>query len=76
MPAAPQLGAGIDLAALAVVFVSVREQDKDAVVEPCRKLAEWGFELVATRGTAKKSATPGLLVVIGGAGRLADIAST
>src|SRR5207302_10734272 len=48
-----QLGSGTDLPLQGCVFVSVRDQDKDAVVEPCRRLAGWGFELVATRGTAR-----------------------
>jgi carbamoyl-phosphate synthase large subunit len=35
------------------VFVSVRDQDKKALVEPCRQLVEMGFALVATNGTAR-----------------------
>jgi carbamoyl-phosphate synthase large subunit len=34
------------------VFVSVRDQDKAALIEPCRRLVEMGFSLIATRGTA------------------------
>src|SRR6266566_2865940 len=49
-----QLGAGTELPLAGCVFVSVRDQDKEALVEPCRQLAAWGFELVATRGTARK----------------------
>src|SRR5438067_1698684 len=48
-----QLGSGTDLPLKGCVFVSVRDGDKAALVEPCRQLAAWGFELVATRGTAK-----------------------
>jgi carbamoyl-phosphate synthase large subunit len=48
-----QLGSGTDLPLVGCVFVSVRDRDKAALVEPCRQLALWGFELVATRGTAK-----------------------
>jgi carbamoyl-phosphate synthase large subunit len=58
-----QLGAGTELPLSGAVFVSVRDQDKEALVEPCRQLAEWGFELVATRGTAKKLTEEGLPVV-------------
>jgi carbamoyl-phosphate synthase large subunit len=59
-----QLGAGIDLPLSGRVFVSVRDGDKAALVEPCRQLAEWGFELVATRGTAGTLGEAGLAVTI------------
>jgi carbamoyl-phosphate synthase large subunit len=59
-----QLGAGIDLPLKGAVFVSVRDSDKAALVEPCRQLAEWGFELVATRGTAAKLIQAGLAVTL------------
>jgi carbamoyl-phosphate synthase large subunit len=48
-----QLGAGVDLPLAGTVFVSVRERDKPGVIEPCRKLIEMGFSLVATVGTAR-----------------------
>jgi carbamoyl-phosphate synthase large subunit len=48
-----QLGAGVDLPLAGTVFVSVRDRDKEAIVEPCRKLIEMGFALVATAGTAR-----------------------
>jgi len=47
-----QLGSGATLPLSGTVFVSVRERDKPVVVEPCRRLVEMGFKLVATRGTA------------------------
>jgi carbamoyl-phosphate synthase large subunit len=59
-----QLGAGTELPLSGSVFVSVRDQDKEALVEPCRQLAAWGFELVATRGTAKKLTEEGLPIVL------------
>jgi carbamoyl-phosphate synthase large subunit len=59
-----QLGAGTELPLAGSVFVSVRDQDKEALVEPCRQLAAWGFELVATRGTAQKLTEEGLPVVL------------
>jgi carbamoyl-phosphate synthase large subunit len=59
-----QLGAGTDLPLKGAVFVSVRDGDKAALVEPCRQLAEWGFELVATRGTAGRLSESGLAVTI------------
>jgi len=59
-----QLGSGTDLPLRGCVFVSVRENDKEALVEPCRQLAEWGFELIATRGTARKLGEAGVAVRI------------
>ena len=59
-----QLGSGTDLPLKGCVFVSVRDQDKEALVEPCRQLVAWGFDLVATRGTANKLAGEGLPVEI------------
>ena len=47
-----QLGSGVILPLEGRVFISVRDQDKPAVVEPCRRLIAMGFSLVATKGTA------------------------
>jgi carbamoyl-phosphate synthase large subunit len=47
-----QLGAGVVLPLSGGIFVSVRDRDKPALVEPCRRLVEMGFTLIATRGTA------------------------
>ncbi|MEX0374526.1 carbamoyl-phosphate synthase large subunit [Spiribacter pallidus] len=47
-----QLAAGVDLPTGGRVFVSVRDADKPAVVAVARDLAQKGFELVVTRGTA------------------------
>jgi carbamoyl-phosphate synthase large subunit len=46
-----QLGSGTELPLQGCVFVSVRDHDKQAVVEPCLKLSEMGFRILATRGT-------------------------
>ena len=59
-----QLGSGTDLPLAGSVFVSVRDRDKEALVAPCRQLVAWGFELIATRGTAKKLREEGLPVVL------------
>jgi carbamoyl-phosphate synthase large subunit len=59
-----QLGAGTDLPLSGKVFVSVRDGDKAALVAPCRQLAEWGFELIATRGTAGTLGESGLVVTV------------
>ena len=57
-----QLGSGTDLPLSGCVFVSVRDSDKRALVEPCRQLAAWGFDLVATSGTARTLGEEGLPV--------------
>jgi carbamoyl-phosphate synthase large subunit len=57
-----QLGSGTELPLAGCVFVSVRDQDKEMVVDACRQLVAWGFDLVATRGTAKKLKEEGLPV--------------
>ncbi len=59
-----QLGSGTDLPLSGAVFVSVRDQDKEALVEPCRQLSTWGFELVATSGTARKLREEGIAVTL------------
>ncbi|MEM7774458.1 MAG: carbamoyl-phosphate synthase large subunit [Pseudomonadota bacterium] len=48
-----QLGAGQRLPTTGSVFVSVRDGDKEAILAPVRKLIESGFDIVATRGTAR-----------------------
>ena len=45
-----QLAIGTSLPLAGCVFVSVRDRDKQALVEPCRLLVEMGFALVATQG--------------------------
>ena len=48
-----QLGASVELPGQGAVFISVRSHDKELMVEPARRLADLGFEIVATRGTAR-----------------------
>jgi carbamoyl-phosphate synthase large subunit len=55
-----QLGSGTNLPFEGRVFVSVRDQDKRALVEPCRQLVEMGFRLAATNGTARVLTDEGL----------------
>jgi carbamoyl-phosphate synthase large subunit len=55
-----QLGSGTNLPFEGRVFVSVRDQDKTALVEPCRELLEMGFALTATNGTAQALIACGL----------------
>ena len=46
-----QLGAGVDLPLSGKLFVSVRDEDKPAIIEICRGLQAIGFEILATGGT-------------------------
>jgi len=57
-----QLGSGTSLPLDGLVFVSVRDRDKAALVEPCRRLVEMGFSLTATVGTAASLTAAGLPV--------------
>jgi carbamoyl-phosphate synthase large subunit len=57
-----QLGAGVILPANGKAFLSVRDTDKDGIVQVGRKLLDLGFELVATHGTARVLVTAGLPV--------------
>ncbi|HJU18654.1 MAG TPA: carbamoyl-phosphate synthase large subunit [Stellaceae bacterium] len=59
-----QLGSGNNLPLEGCVFVSVRKSDKAALIEPCRRLVDMGFALVATRGTAKRLVAAGLPVAV------------
>ncbi len=47
-----QLGAGSKMPVEGVVFVSVKDTDKSAMVKPVKRLVELGFRVVATAGTA------------------------
>jgi len=53
-------GANVQLPNEGLVFVSVRNTDKDAVMPAVRKLIELGFGIVATRGTAATIAAQGM----------------
>ncbi|MBW0454168.1 MAG: carbamoyl-phosphate synthase large subunit [Candidatus Kinetoplastibacterium crithidii] len=59
-----QLGAGVKLPNSGTAFISVRDQDKNIVVEIAKGLYELGFQLVASKGTAKKIIDAGLPVKI------------
>jgi carbamoyl-phosphate synthase large subunit len=47
-----QLGFGPGLPRKGTVFVSVANRDKRAMIFPMKRLADLGFDLIATRGTA------------------------
>jgi carbamoyl-phosphate synthase large subunit len=57
-----QVGAGLRLPLSGTVFVSVKEADKAAAVPPAKQLLEMGFDIIATRGTAKYLQAAGLEV--------------
>jgi carbamoyl-phosphate synthase large subunit len=57
-----QLGANVRMPDNGKVFLSVRDADKDKVVELGEILASLGFELIATRGTAAAVGAAGLKV--------------
>jgi carbamoyl-phosphate synthase large subunit len=55
-----QLATGASLPAKGTVFVSVANRDKRAIVFPVKRLADLGFHVVATRGTAGLLARSGI----------------
>ncbi len=55
-----QQAAGQHLPMSGTVFISVRHADKDAVVQVAMQLAELGYQIVATRGTAEKLTGQGI----------------
>jgi len=57
-----QLAASVKLPKDGKVFISVREADKSGVVEIARSLAQLGFTLRATRGTAAVISAAGIAV--------------
>jgi carbamoyl-phosphate synthase large subunit len=57
-----QLGGGTVLPRNGRVFVSVKDADKDWIVEPTKLLIDHGFTVLATAGTAKFLADQGLKV--------------
>jgi carbamoyl-phosphate synthase large subunit len=57
-----QVGAGLKLPQAGTVFISVKDADKDFTLAPARALLDMGFEIIATRGTAKFLRESGLEV--------------
>jgi carbamoyl-phosphate synthase large subunit len=48
-----QIASGSRVPGSGTLFVSVKEADKDRIVQPVRELAEMGFKVLATRGTLR-----------------------
>jgi carbamoyl-phosphate synthase large subunit len=59
-----QLSANSNLPVAGTVFISVKDRDKPAMIEPGRRLAAMGFRLLATRGTADYLRQAGLEVTV------------
>ncbi|HEY0281887.1 MAG TPA: carbamoyl-phosphate synthase large subunit [Rhizomicrobium sp.] len=57
-----QIAAGLKLPLAGKVFISVRDADKMDTIAPARTLVAMGFELFATRGTARALEAAGLPV--------------
>jgi carbamoyl-phosphate synthase large subunit len=57
-----QLGGGTVLPTAGAVFVSVKDADKPWIIEPVRLLADQGFRILATSGTATHLAEQGFKV--------------
>ena len=48
-----QMGVGIKIPTKGTVFVSVKERDKERLIEPVKTLQDLGFDIIATSGTAR-----------------------
>ena len=59
-----QIGAGAKLPLGGTAFISVKDSDKELAIVPVRHLIEMGFDVIATRGTAKFLQASGLEVRI------------
>ena len=57
-----QLAAGNQIPAGGRMFISVRDEDQKSVIDVARYFSENGFELLATRGTAKVIEAAGIKV--------------
>ena len=59
-----QIGAGLKLPLSGTVFISVKDADKDLTLKPVRELLAMGFDVIATRGTARLLHAAGLEVQV------------
>src|SRR3546814_5032814 len=57
-----QLGAGDRLPTTGRLFVSVKDSDKPRIVGAVRQLTDWGWQVIATGGTADYLASEGIAV--------------
>ena len=47
-----QLGSNIPLPQKGKIFISIKDEDKIKIIEPAKSLISFGFDLIATKGTA------------------------
>jgi carbamoyl-phosphate synthase large subunit len=59
-----QLGAGVALPQTGTAFLSIKDSDKNGLPALARRLAEMGFRIMATRGTAARIRESGLEVTV------------
>ncbi|MBV8615574.1 MAG: carbamoyl-phosphate synthase large subunit, partial [Acetobacteraceae bacterium] len=59
-----QLGAGVALPQAGTAFLSIKDSDKNGLPALARRLAEMGFRIMATRGTAARIRESGLEVTV------------
>jgi carbamoyl-phosphate synthase large subunit len=59
-----QIASGTILPREGTVFISVRQNDKSAIIAPTRRLIEFGFHVLATRGTAQALSHAGIEVEV------------
>ncbi|MEE2526394.1 carbamoyl-phosphate synthase large subunit [Hyphobacterium sp. HN65] len=57
-----QLAAGVNLPRKGAIFISLKETDKPLMVEAAKAFANLGFEILATKGTAKAFEAAGIAV--------------
>jgi carbamoyl-phosphate synthase large subunit len=57
-----QIAAGNDLPREGTVFISMATAHKQPMIEPARRLQEWGFKLLSTSGTARELREAGVEV--------------
>lgn len=57
-----QLGAGVDLPTEGTAFISIKDSDKgEMILETAQNVADLGFKIIATRGTAEYLASNGIM---------------
>jgi carbamoyl-phosphate synthase large subunit len=59
-----QLGSSSNLPVSGTVFISVKDRDKSAMLEPARRLAEMGFKILATTGTGAYLRDAGIAITL------------
>jgi carbamoyl-phosphate synthase large subunit len=59
-----QIGAGLNIPLKGRVFISVMNKDKRSIIFVAKKLSDLGFEIVATKGTAKVLVNNGITVQV------------